>query len=168
MRSPFLYLKNAIGMGFRKLRFGGKFKAGAIQTFDKLHVEIYKKGSISLGSYNQNRGNLYLVADGGHIEIGDHCFFNTGASISSTESVKIGNNCKFGNNLVIVDHDHNFKNETDEEFLSSKVEISDDCWVGANVTILRGTKIGRKSVIGAGCVIKGDIPEGSKIIQKRV
>ena len=106
MRAPTRYIKNAVWVILKKIRFGSRFSAGMIQTFDKPHVEIYKNGRIELGNYNQNRGNLYLVADGGHIKIGDHCFFNTGSSVTSVESVVIGNNCKFGNNVVIVDHDH--------------------------------------------------------------
>ncbi len=167
MRSPFLYLKNVIGIGLKKIRFSGRFSAGAVQTFDRLKVEIHGKGSVKMGNFNQNRGNLYLVADGGRIEIGDHCFFNTGCCVTSTESVRIGNGCKFGNNLVIVDHDHNFRKEGDKEFISSPVVIGDDCWVGANVTILRGTTIGKNCVIGAGSVVKGQVSDGSMVIQKR-
>lgn len=167
MRSPFLYLKNFIGIGLKKVRFLSAFSAGAVQTFDKLHVEIHGKGMISLGSFNQNRGNLYLVADDGELHIGSHCFFNTGTCITAAESVSIGNNCKFGNNVVIVDHDHDFRNETDREFISSKVVIDDDVWVGAGVIILRGTHIGKGAVIGAGSIVKGDIPAGSLIVQKR-
>ena len=167
MRSPLLYIKNVIRVGFLKIRYGRRFKAGAIQTFDRLRVEMHGNGCISMGSFNQNRGNLYLVADGGKIEIGDHCFFNTGSCVTSTESVRIGSGCKFGNNLVIVDHDHNFRKEGDKEFISSPISIGNDCWVGANVTILRGTTIGKNCVIGAGSVVKGQVPDGSKIIQKR-
>ncbi|MBR4670017.1 MAG: acyltransferase [Butyrivibrio sp.] len=167
MRSPFLYLKNFIGIGFRKARFLSAFSAGAVQTFDKLHVEIYKKGSVRLGSYNQNRGNLYLVADGGDLKIGSHCFFNTGTCITAAQSVTIGDNCKFGNNVVIVDHDHDFRNKTDAEFISSEVVIEDDVWVGAGAVILRGTHIGKGAVIGAGSIIKGKIEPNAIIIQKR-
>ncbi|KAJ5375326.1 sugar O-acetyltransferase [Penicillium concentricum] len=38
------------------------------------------------------------------------------------------------------------------------VVISDDCWIGANVTILAGVTIGHGSSIGAGSVVKQDIP----------
>ncbi len=167
MRSPFLYARNMADIFVKRIRYGGKFIAGPIQTFDRLKVEIHKGGKIRLGSYNQNRGFLYLVADGGRIRIGNHCFFNTGSCITSTESVQIGSGCKFGNNLVIVDHDHNFKNIGEDEFISSPVVIGDNNWVGANVTILRGTHIGNGCVIGAGSVIKGNVPDGSRIIQKR-
>ncbi len=81
--------------------------------------------------------------------------------------MKTGSGCKFGNNLVIVDHDHNFRKEGDKEFISSPVVIGDDCWVGANVTILRGTTLGKNCVIGAGSVVKGQVPAGSKVIQKK-
>ena len=167
MRSPVKYIKNAIWVVATKIRFGAKFSAGLLQTFDHVHPEIYKKGSIKLGELNQNRGNLYLVADGGHIKIGSHCFFNTGGCVSSTESIVIGDHCKFGNNLVIVDHDHNFKDPKGEEFISSPVIIGKNCWIGANVTILRGTTMGDGCVIGAGSVIKGNLEAGSKVIQKR-
>ena len=167
MRSPLLYIKNVIGMLGKKIRHGGKFSAGLVQTFDHLHTEIYGNGRIKLGSYNQNRGNLYLIAQDGELEIGDHCFFNTGCCITALESIRIGNNCKFGNNLVIVDHDHNFKKEGNSEFISSKIVIGNNVWVGANVTILRGTTIGDDCVIGAGSVVKGNIEPKSKIVQKR-
>lgn len=39
-----------------------------------------------------------------------------------------------------------------------EVVIRDDCWIGANVTILAGVTIGSGCSIGAGAVVKKDIP----------
>ncbi len=167
MRSPFLYAKNLLAVVCKKIRYGKKFSAGMIQTFDHLHTEIYGKGEIRLGSYNQNRGNLYLVAQDGKLKIGDHCFFNTGCCLTAMEEIVIGDNCKFGNNLVVVDHDHNYKKDMANEFISSPIVIGNNVWVGANVTILRGTTIGDDCVIGAGSVVKGTVEPKSKIVQKR-
>ena len=36
--------------------------------------------------------------------------------------------------------------------------IGDNCWIGADVTILPGVTIGDNSVIGAGSVVTKDIP----------
>lgn len=36
--------------------------------------------------------------------------------------------------------------------------IEDDCWIGHDVTIVAGVRIGRGSIIGAGAVVTGDIP----------
>ncbi|WP_434437815.1 DapH/DapD/GlmU-related protein [Limosilactobacillus fermentum] len=47
------------------------------------------------------------------------------------------------------------------------IVIEDDCWIGSNVIILDGVKIGRGSVIGAGSLVSKDIPAGSIYINKR-
>ena len=39
-----------------------------------------------------------------------------------------------------------------------EVVIGDDCWIGANVTILAGVVIGPGCSIGAGSVVKKNIP----------
>ncbi len=166
MKNPLLYLKNAIGITFRKMRYGSRFQAGMIQSFSHLHVELRKGGLLKMGSYDQNRGNLYLISDGGFLSIGSHCFFNTGCCVSCVDKISIGDHCKFGNNVVIVDHDHNFRGK-DPEFVSSPVSIGDHTWVGANVVILKGAVIGRNCVIGAGSVVRGNIPDGSICTQKR-
>lgn len=36
--------------------------------------------------------------------------------------------------------------------------IEDDCWIGGNVVILPGVRIGKGSTIGAGSVVTADIP----------
>ena len=124
-------------------------------------------------SYNQGRGNLYIgVFDNAKLKIADHCFFNINSSITCLENIEIGSNCKFGNNLVIVDHDHNYRakgkfNFENPEFISSPVKIGDNVWCGANVVILRGTIIGDNCIIAAGSVIKGIIPANSVVIQRK-
>ncbi|MCR5503565.1 MAG: acyltransferase [Lachnospiraceae bacterium] len=166
MRSPLVYLKNLIGNGLRKCRYGSRIRIAPVQSFSHLHTELRNGGSLKIDRYCQNRGHLYLIADGGRLTIGSHCFFNTGCCVTCMEKITIGDHCKFGNNLVIVDHDHNFR-EIDPEFVSAPVSVGDHTWVGANVTILRGTSIGKNCVIGAGSVVKGKIPDGTVLIQKR-
>jgi acetyltransferase-like isoleucine patch superfamily enzyme len=39
--------------------------------------------------------------------------------------------------------------------------IDDDAWLGVNVIVLDGVRIGRGAVIGAGSVVTGDIPDGA-------
>ena len=42
----------------------------------------------------------------------------------------------------------------------AEVELEQDVFVGDRVLILKGVRIGRGSVIGAGSVVCGPIPEG--------
>lgn len=53
------------------------------------------------------------------------------------------------------------------------VTIGENCWLGANVTVLPGVTIGDNTVIGAGSLVTKDIPSGvialgtpAKIIRK--
>lgn len=74
----------------------------------------------------------------------------------------------FGPGVTIYDHDHIFSPEGIlPGFKLGEVVIEDGCWIGANVTILRNTHIGKNSVIGAGTVVKGDIPAGSLVTGQR-
>ena len=100
------------------------------------------------------------------MEIGDHVFCSTSVYITCLGHVKIGDYSKLGNHLVIVDHDHNFKNK-DGEYLIGDVTIGKRVWIGANCTILKGTHIGDDSVIAAGSVVKGDVPARTLYYQKR-
>lgn len=166
MRNPLSYAKNLIAAGALKLRYGSRLTIGAVQTFEQVRVQIRNGGTLRIGCFNQNREKLYLGVDGGELSMGSHCFFNSNASITCMGTVEIGDYCKFGNNLVIVDHDHNTK-AMQPEFLVGTITIGSHVWVGANVVILKDTKIGDHCVIAAGSVVKGIIPEGTRFLQKR-
>lgn len=44
------------------------------------------------------------------------------------------------------------------------VIIGDDVWIGSNVLILPGSKIGNGVVLGAGSVVRGDIPDYAIVV----
>lgn len=53
------------------------------------------------------------------------------------------------------------------EKIHGTVTIGERCWIGSNVTILKGSKIGNNCVIGAGCVISGKVPNNSIVRLKQ-
>lgn len=150
-----------------EMKYGSSVKIGFPQAMEKVTLEKDRAATVVLGEKIQNRGAFYLGCKGqGRLSIGAHCFFNTNTSITCMKEIVIGDYCKFGNNLVIVDHDHDFR-ETGEEFPGEKIEIGDHVWVGAGCTILKGVKIGDHAVIGAGSVVRRDVPAGSVYYDKR-
>lgn len=160
-------IKSGIVILFWKLRYGSRIQISFLQNLNKAYLEIYGKSKVIVGKRMQNRGNLYLICDrGGRLEIGSHVFFNTNCCITCMGKITIGDYCKIANNLVIVDHDHNFKDKNGE-FLIGEVTIGNRVWIGANCTILKGTKIGDDCVIAAGSVVKGEVPSGTVFYQKR-
>ena len=159
--------KSGIRFLLWKIRHGQSIHVAMPQAMEKVKLEIDKNASFVLGKKTQNRGYLYLgCKDKGCLEIGSHCFFNINSSITCMKHVKIGDYCKFGNNLVIVDHDHNFKG-TGEEFSAAEINIGNYVWVGAGCIILKGVKIGDRAVIAAGSVVRKDVPAGSLYCDKR-
>ena len=52
-------------------------------------------------------------------------------------------------------------------YTSAPIVIGKHCWIGSNVTILKGVTIGDNCVIGAGCVIHKDVPANSIVVNKQ-
>lgn len=70
----------------------------------------------------------------------------------------------FAENHVFEDTNSTIKSQG----VSQKgIVVEDDCWIGSNVTILDGVRIGKGSVIGAGTLISKDIPDNSIIMDRR-
>lgn len=94
--------------------------------------------------------------------IGDNVGISPNAFISIRGNVKIGDDTIIGPNVTIISENHNFF-DLDSlirmQGVSRKgIQIGNNCWLGANVTVLDGVKIGSGSIIAAGAVVNIDIP----------
>lgn len=85
------------------------------------------------------------------------------------DRVIIGSGTEIGPGVMIFDHDHDVKEYSlkQNHYITDEIVIGENVWIGANVTILRGSHIGDNSIVGAGAVLKGNYPENCLIIQKR-
>ena len=85
------------------------------------------------------------------------------------KNITIGNGCQFGPNVKIFDNNHQFNKEKGVlfEHTMGDVIIGNNCWIAANVIILKGAVIGDNCVISAGCVVKEYIPPASIVTQER-
>lgn len=98
---------------------------------------------------------------GSNIELGERVFFNFNCVVLDVCPVRIGSFTLFGPAVQIYTplHPLNAELRRREEF-GRPVEIGSDVWVGGGALIMPGTRIGSRSVIGAGSVVTRDIPEG--------
>lgn len=122
--------------------------------------------NISVGkTFNFRRRFEINVVNGGTVKIGNRVFFNNDCSINAHKRIEIGDNCIFGENVKIYDHNHIFKDLDkpiyEQGFKCKDVVIGNNCWIGSNTVILAGTVIGDHCVVGAGCIISGNIPSNS-------
>ena len=145
------------------------------------------KGKVKIGNNFWMDKNVYIMARGAEISIGDSCairrystifanagskiqigkgvFFNHNCSVYSRQSILIEDNCIFGPNVCIYDHNHvfDFDGAKPNEYKTAAVHIKKNCWIGANAVVLKGVTIGESSVIGAGVVVRNNVPPHSLV-----
>jgi acetyltransferase-like isoleucine patch superfamily enzyme len=152
---------------------GHRFKFSIIERFSpNTHVNFLgKNSSIILGKKVRAHTGVRLKAIGkGSIIIGSNTSINYGCLFFAMEEIKIGDGVEFGPNVLIYDHDHDFRGIGGlkaKKYVCERVEIGANCWIGANCIILKGTILGDNCVVGAGSVIKGNFKDDSLIYQKR-
>lgn len=99
----------------------------------------------------------------GHLEV--HCWGSQNEMLSIGNYVSIASGVKFllgGNHYYNTFSTYPFKVKVMGEFIEAysngPIVIEDDVWIGTDVIILSGVKIGKGSVIAAGSVVVKDIP----------
>lgn len=111
------------------------------------------------------------VIKNGIIKIGDNTTMNYGCMVTSRGTINIGSGCEFGPNVLLYDHDHDYKCEGGlkaNKFVEGTIEIGENSWIGANCVILKNTKLGKNCVVAAGSVLGNcEYPDNSVIYQKR-
>jgi len=88
----------------------------------------------------------------------------SGGGICAAKEVIIGDNVMMGANSFITDTDFHplapeGRRHRHDNTICERVEICSNVFLGMNVLVLKGVKIGTNSVIGAGSVVTSDIPE---------
>ena len=75
--------KSLFKIAYWKCRYGSRFKMPWIQGFDRVYLELSKKGHMSFGERNENRGRMHFICAGeGRLEIGNHVIYAIGGSIT--------------------------------------------------------------------------------------
>lgn len=101
----------------------------------------------------------------GSLRIGDKVVFGRHDTVNCWLDVEIGASTLVADWIYLCDFDHGTGDLTrpikDQGIVKTPVRIGPDCWLGAKVTVLRGTRVGRGSVLGANAVVRGDVPENS-------
>lgn len=87
--------------------------------------------------------------------VGPHCAFS-GTVIASAKHIELGSFVRCGANTTVMDSD--FHGDDPRSGEAQAVVIEDHVWLGLNVIVQKGVRIGRNSVIAAGSVVTRDIP----------
>jgi len=98
---------------------------------------------------------------GYNIEIGDHFYSNFNLVILDCAKVSIGHHVFIGPNVAIYTAGHPLHSHLrdQEHEWAQPITIGNSVWLGGNVVINPGVKIGSNTVIGSGSVVTKDIPD---------
>lgn len=113
-----------------------------------------------LGLYQRS---IIIARGTGKIRIGKNVGIS-GATIYAIDSIEIGDNCRIGANVKIVDNDFHpidaqaRLNDDREQIGHRPIRIGKNVFVGMNAIILKGTELGDGCVVGAGAVVSGKYP----------
>lgn len=130
-------------------------------------VVLRGKGSVDFGENVKigvvNSPNLYTTyayiearTSESEITFGSNVNINNNFSVTAEKKVTIGNDCLIGFNCKISDsnfHDLNPKNRLQTDPNPQEVIISNNVFIGNEVTILKGVTIGENCVVAARSVV---------------
>ena len=133
-----------------------------------------KPEALQIGAYSCIRGQLLIIAPGGRLTLGNHCYVGPGSRIWAQQLIEIGNRVLIAHLVDIHDtnaHSLNsdlrrqdpinlFERNQPIDFdkvRSRPVTIEDDVWIGFKSSILKGVHIGKGAVIGACSVVRTDV-----------
>lgn len=157
---------------YKKIHFFGFFIFSKLPLFLKHFISKsvfkpkFEKGSVLYG---------YTIF-GPDVKIGQYSYLHSPIRLSN---VKIGKFCSIAQNFATISHRHKYENFFNYKFnnefnspfstifpkksnqtdLIKPIIIGNDVYIGYNVTVLGGVKIGNGAIIAAGSVVTKNVPE---------
>jgi acetyltransferase-like isoleucine patch superfamily enzyme len=141
-------------VGLRDSEFISRARINAFRT---------RGASIGLKSTFQTGVRLY---NSKCITIGNNTFLGRDVKVYAYGShVTIGENTLIASDVKIITRNHKFDslevNINEQGYSSSPIIIGSNVWIGFNVVVLEGVRIGDGCVIGANSLVTKDIPSNT-------
>ena len=138
------------------------------------------KQALVIGEYSTMDGVHFALGEEARVQIGNYCYFSN-AILLCEQELRIGNYVVIGWNTTIADSDFHpispaarirdaiacsplGKCRVRPPIAMEPVVIEDDVWIGPNVTILKGVRIGAGAFIEAGSLITRSVPARSRVL----
>lgn len=100
----------------------------------------------------------------GEVKAGNNTWIGPNVILDGSGGLEIGSNCSISAGVHVYTHDSvkwAISGGKDPYEYAGTV-IEDNCYIGPNVIIQKGVRIGKGSIVGANSLVNVDIPPGSK------
>lgn len=141
---------------------GGRFLIFNISTLPSIHLRrmLYK----GLGAHIAPKVVFHFrteIRAPWSLHIGQGSIIGDNAILDARQGLTIGNNVNLSSNVSIYTLQHDYRDPyfrcQDPAERKLSIEIGDRAWLGSNVIILPGVRIGEGAVCCAGCVVTKDV-----------
>ena len=167
-----LFMSRAYGSGrlpwIRAILFFAFLRRGVYvrRPFHGNAHQMLKQGRLQIGRDTFLESGVTIQSASGRIRLGRRVYLSRGVTVGAVGLVEIGDFTLVGPGCYTTDADHRFSDQAlpvPDQGMSSKgaTVIEDNVWLGANVVVTSGVRIGRRSVISASSVVTREIPEFS-------
>jgi len=142
--------------------------------FNSYHMALKKRSRIAKTAILKRKSAIII---GANVDIWDYVIIKTGTEkviigdnsqinpftvIYSDSGVEIGDNVMIAPHCMIAGGNHEYRDLSKPmrhagSFSMGKIIIEDDVWIGANVVITDGVRIGHGAIIAAGAVVTKNV-----------
>jgi acetyltransferase-like isoleucine patch superfamily enzyme len=136
-------------------------KWGKCDPFRSMLVMADDSHLVIEGSFDIYSGAKVYINKGATLKLGSG-YVNHNLNLSCFDSISIGKG-------VVISENVTFRDSDDHSIVLSQhpktmpIIVGDHVWIGMNVTILKGVKIGNGAIIAAGAVVTKDVPENTLV-----
>lgn len=167
---PWFSFERKLHILYKYLVFKRKFKCYGVGSFVSPFSEIMNMQHIKIGERVTMLSGAWIMAieeyaDVSHkpeITIGDDTYIGHQVTISCVNSIAIGSNVTFGDNVYISDCTHSHEdirtNILKQKLKVGKVTIGDRAWLGKNSVVAYNVEIGEHSIVGANSFVNKTVP----------
>ncbi|MFC0005292.1 acyltransferase [Micromonospora siamensis] len=123
-------------------------------------IRLRRGVRVSIGDRTR-LNKLVRFSGAGEIRVGADCLVNA-TWIGSWTSVTVGDRCLLSDCEIFDNDFHNLPPEQRHDrptpATRAPIVIEDNVWIGAHALVMKGARIGRDSVVGAGTVVRSEVP----------
>lgn len=144
-------------LNVRFLKLGFQF-----DQVDYLRTALLRIAGAKVGSKSIIRARVF-VANASNLSIGERSRIGEFSRLYTFDKVKIGSDVEIGNGLLLYTNEHLIDRSdaiAKQGSISKPVRISNDCYIGANVTILGGVIIGERCIVGSCSLVNKSLEGG--------
>lgn len=157
---------------FTRPYWSRRFHSFGVESIVHRPGSVFGAHQIAIGSHSLILAGTYLSVEtpawhrpAPALRIGDRVGIRPYCMISASEEIVIEDDVIIGAFSSVIDSDHTFAegrpNVMHNSVTTAPIRIGRGTWLAERVGVLKGSDIGRCCIIGAGSVVRGELPDYS-------